>query len=110
MECIEVRRAELRKAIINNTIEESNPILKDFFWRLNVVLDSDRITELNEPLVDVDLKISDPKSGTDGHKYVSMEFNRQELSQVLKTLEEGHQELRNSYWTHNAINCFQFIP
>ena len=93
MECIEVRRAELRKAIINNTIADTNPVLKDFFWKLNVVLDSDRMTDINEPLVNFDLTLSQPNGGTD----VSLEFNREELSQVLKTLEEAQQELTNSY-------------
>ena len=97
LECIEVRRPEIRKAIVNNTIAENNPVLKDFFWRLNVVLDSDRMTDINESLLNLDLNISETRNGTKSDKFVSMEFNREELSQVLKTLEEAQQELRNSY-------------
>lgn len=97
LECIEVRRPELRKAIVNNTIAENNAVLKDFFWRLNVVLDSDRMTDINEPLLNLDLKVSQTKNGSKDDGYVSMEFNREELSQVLKTLEEAQQELRNAY-------------
>ncbi|CAG2116729.1 unnamed protein product [Medioppia subpectinata] len=97
LECIEVRRPELRKAIINETIGHNNPVLKDFFWKLNVVLDSDKMCELNEPLVNLDLNINEDTNGTKNETIVSMELNREELMKVIDTLEEGQQALRQSY-------------
>ncbi|XP_054164061.1 COMM domain-containing protein 8-like [Oppia nitens] len=93
LECIEVRRPELRKAIINETIAENNPVLKDFFWKLNVVLDSDKMSDLNEPLVNLDLSVTE----NNRNRIVSLELDRDELTHVIKTLEEAEQELRQSY-------------
>ncbi|CAG2171325.1 unnamed protein product [Oppiella nova] len=97
MECIEVRRPEVRKAIINETIAQHNPTLKDFFWKLNVVLDSDKMCDVNQPLVNLDLDISGDTNGTKTQRIVSMELNREELMKVIETLEEGQQALRQSY-------------
>ncbi len=96
-ECLEVRRAELRKALIHNTIAFNNPMLKDFYWKLNVVLSSDKMTQINEPLINLDLNINEPKNGVQTQNIVSLEMNREELSQVIKTLEEAQQELKQSF-------------
>ncbi len=72
-------------------------MLKDFYWKLNVVLSSDKMTQINEPLINLDLNINEPKNGVQTQNIVSLEMNREELSQVIKTLEEAQQELKQSF-------------
>lgn len=72
-------------------------MLKDFYWKLNVVLGSDSMTQINEPLLDLDLNINEQKDGTQSQNIVSLELNREELTQVINTLEEAQQSLKQSY-------------
>ena len=95
-QCLETRRAELRNAIVFNTIASNNPVLKDFDWKLNVVLASDKMVNINEPLLDLELKIKNDSANEPAKKeeVVTVEFNKEELNNLITSLETAQHELK----------------
>ena len=94
-QCLETRRAELRNAIVFNTIASNNPVLKDFDWKLNVVLASDKMVNINEPLLDLELKIkNDSAEPAKKEEVVTVELNKEELNNLITSLETAQHELK----------------
>ncbi|RWS06796.1 COMM domain-containing protein 8-like protein, partial [Dinothrombium tinctorium] len=89
-ECIEVRRVELKNAITNMIINETCPqILTDFDWQLKMILASDKMADINEPILNLDLKLKNSKM-KHSSKNISFEMNKEELKNLITKLEEAH--------------------
>ncbi|XP_071489641.1 COMM domain-containing protein 8-like [Diadema antillarum] len=86
IECVTVRRSELRKALVDNTAAISQAHLTDFDWKLKLALSSDKISSVQEPLVNLDLSVLE--DGT--NKLVSLELNKEELQRLLASLETAN--------------------
>lgn len=86
----------MRNAIVFNTIASNNPVLKDFDWKLNVVLASDKIVNINEPLLDLELKIKNDNVNEPAKKeeVVTVELNKEELNNLITSLETAQHELK----------------
>lgn len=86
-ECIKSRREEVRAGLDNLMTCHSidPPFLTDFDWRVNFVFSSNRMVDMNEPLVQLDLKLS--------HGSVQrIEMNGKEVTLLLKELKSAREE------------------
>jgi len=116
LDVIETRKAELRSGLVDQILGASGePVLKDFDWRLKMVLSSDKVEGLNEPLVSLDLSLGgggtsnygskgskeskQSRGGSEGKESttsVSIEMNRPEVNKLIKCLEEAQTALQRT--------------
>jgi len=96
-QCMEVRRAQLKNAIVNEAIGQKNGVLKDFYWKLKVVLSSDKMSQINDTLLDLALRIEVKDNKGVKDQLVDLELDRNELNHLIKTLEEAQQTLKQHY-------------
>eukprot|EP00118_Oscarella_pearsei_P025503 m.308296 g.308296 ORF g.308296 m.308296 type:complete len:179 (+) comp43716_c0_seq1:34-570(+) len=82
--CIAARQEEVVSALKRAVAGISQAKLKDFDWNLKVVLSSDKIAAVEEPLVTVDLEVENPNGNT---KHISVEMNKAELKNMITSLE-----------------------
>lgn len=87
-DCIKSRREEVRTGLDNlMTCHSTNPqFLVDFDWKLKYVFSSNKMSEINEPLVNLDMKLS---NGT----VQSIEMDRKEVNQLLNTLKQAKESM-----------------
>ncbi|XP_041453959.1 COMM domain-containing protein 8-like [Lytechinus variegatus] len=86
MECVSIRRDDLKKALIGNTATISQSHLTDFDWKLKLAMSSDKISSVQEPLVSLDLSLTE--DGT--NRLVSLELDKQELQKLVSSLETAN--------------------
>lgn len=88
-ECIKNRREEVRTGLDNLMTCHSidPPFLTDFDWRLNYVFTSNKMADMNEPLVKLDMKLS--------HGSVqSIEMDGREITLLLNQLKSAREEIQ----------------
>ncbi|XP_078488383.1 COMM domain-containing protein 8-like [Ciona intestinalis] len=78
-----------------NGNEAASGHLKDFDWQLNLVLSSDKLSSLNQPLVKVDLDIQ-PDQKSPETKTTSIEMNKDELKILINALEGANKALEQA--------------
>ncbi|XP_789228.1 COMM domain-containing protein 8 [Strongylocentrotus purpuratus] len=86
MECVSIRRDDLGKALIGNTASISQSHLTDFDWKLKLAMSSDKISSVQEPLVNLDLSLME--DGT--NRLVSLELDKEELRKLVSSLETAN--------------------
>lgn len=92
-ESIELRRSEIRNETINRAILNSHTyLLKDFDWQTKMVLSSDQLYQINEPLVNLDLLLQ--TKVVNSCKTVSIEMNKSELNKLISVLENAYNDLK----------------
>lgn len=87
-ECIKNRREEVRTGLDNlMTCHSTNPpFVTDFDWRLKFVFTSNKMADMNEPLVQLDMKLNHGS-------VLSIEMNDKELSLLLNRLKSAREEV-----------------
>lgn len=85
-DCLEVRSQDIRQVFLENTCAVGGPILTDFDWQLKLVLGSDKVANVREPLASVSLRILDER---DKERNVLLEMNKDELSTLIASLESA---------------------
>ncbi|KAL8587627.1 hypothetical protein ACOMHN_045316 [Nucella lapillus] len=83
-EAATVHRAELRNRLMEDTTAISQCVLRDFDWQLKLVMSSDKLATINEPLLNVDLDLQDEAGNG---RQVALELDREELKKLLNSLE-----------------------
>ncbi|XP_038055732.1 COMM domain-containing protein 8-like [Patiria miniata] len=86
VECVTVRRGDIRASLLADTAAISQAHLKDFDWKLKLALSSDKIASVQEPLLNVDFNVQEG----DHNKTVSLEMDRQELNKLIASLETAN--------------------
>ncbi|XP_062502853.1 COMM domain-containing protein 8-like [Corticium candelabrum] len=81
------RRQEIIDAMKISATTVGHAQLKDFDWNLRLILSSDKIAVVSEPVVTVDFKVEDCGGES---KQVSLEMNRDELKKILSSLEAAN--------------------
>ena len=90
LDCMDVRKVELRNGIINQILKHSSHrVLQDFDWEVNVVLSSNKLVNINQSLVTLNLKLL--ANGIE--EVVSLELDSDELDKIIDALEEAKEEL-----------------
>jgi hypothetical protein len=91
-ECLEVRKGEIRSGIIDEIVRTSNtrPVL-GYDWQLKMVLSSDKMANLNEYLVNLDINVQ--KGNDSESEVISLELNKEELNKFIEALEEAKSAL-----------------
>ncbi|XP_065832636.1 COMM domain-containing protein 8-like [Oscarella lobularis] len=85
--CLLARRDDVVGALKNAVAGISQARLKDFDWNLKLVLSSDKIASVQEPLVAVDLSVEDANEET---RHVSVEMSKEELKSMITSLEAAN--------------------
>ncbi|XP_064393067.1 COMM domain-containing protein 8-like [Halichondria panicea] len=84
--CLWVRREEIRGQMIGSSCNITHSHLNDFDWRLKLVMSSDQLGSIQEPVVMVDFDIS--KDGQ--HTAESVELSKEELDGFVASLEAAN--------------------
>ncbi|EDO26211.1 predicted protein, partial [Nematostella vectensis] len=86
LDCLLPRYDEVRAALVATTAGITSAQLKDFDWKLKMVLASDKLASIRKPLVTIDFDIR--RSDSDQH--VSVELSQEELHSVITSLEAAN--------------------
>ncbi|CAB3992269.1 Hypothetical predicted protein [Paramuricea clavata] len=85
-ECLRPRKDEIRLALIEETCNLSQAILKDFDWKLKLIMATDKLANMREPVLSLDLDIKEKT----GMKQVSVELSKDELKELITSLEAAN--------------------
>ncbi|KAF7992833.1 hypothetical protein HCN44_005177 [Aphidius gifuensis] len=83
MTCLKVRQDQLCNALIADISQKKQPTVKDFDWRLKMVMGSSKISSLREFLLQLDLHTNYKNS----EDIIGLEMTKEELDLFIKTLE-----------------------
>ncbi|XP_045204041.2 COMM domain-containing protein 8-like [Mercenaria mercenaria] len=86
---VDSRRADIRSQLLNDSHALSQANMTDFDWKLKLVMSSDKISSVQEPDLALDMEVQT----TEGRKTVSVELNKQQLSNLINSLEGANKAL-----------------
>ncbi|XP_067943900.1 COMM domain-containing protein 8-like isoform X2 [Watersipora subatra] len=89
MEVLRVREGDIRRAVANAVCRQQSSYLKDFDWQLQLVLGSDKISSIEDPVVDVLLDLQQGETS----RQVSIELTSNQLDTFVETLENINKEV-----------------
>lgn len=81
-----VRRHELCNSLKDRTLAISRAQLKDFDWRVKLVMSSDKLATIQQPLVTVDFDVKTQS----GNQAVVVEMDKNELRKFIASLEAAN--------------------
>ncbi|XP_063240415.1 COMM domain-containing protein 8-like [Bacillus rossius redtenbacheri] len=96
LECLEVRRSDISQALRQEQCRISGPALEDFDWKLKWVMGSSSLSALREPLLEVDLHLSEGRGepGRTKPSVLSLELDCAELNVLVTALEKARDSLK----------------
>ncbi|OWF44220.1 COMM domain-containing protein 8-like [Mizuhopecten yessoensis] len=83
VDVVNSRRDEIQNQLMAETHNISQAVLSDFDWKVKLIMSSDKISSVQEPVVSLDLDIG---SGQDNTIH-SIELNKEELDKLISSLE-----------------------
>ncbi|XP_033742296.1 COMM domain-containing protein 8-like isoform X1 [Pecten maximus] len=83
VDVINSRREEIQDQLLGETHNISQAVLSDFDWKVKLIMSSDKISSVQEPVVSLDLDIG---LGQDS-KIHSIELDKDELGKLISSLE-----------------------
>ncbi|KAH3843248.1 COMM domain-containing protein 8-like [Dreissena polymorpha] len=83
------REKEVRSQLLMDSHAISHASMTDFDWKLKLVLSSDKISSVQEPLLSLDMIIQT----NDGQKTVAVELNKGQLAHLISTLEAANKAI-----------------
>ncbi|XP_060070230.1 COMM domain-containing protein 8-like [Ylistrum balloti] len=83
LDVINSRRDEVQNQLLGETHNISQAVLSDFDWKVKLIMSSDKISSVQEPVVSLDLDVG---AGQDS-KIHSIELNQDELGKLISSLE-----------------------
>ncbi|XP_065058387.1 COMM domain-containing protein 8-like [Rhopilema esculentum] len=84
--CITLRKNDIKESMIRQTSAISQSSLKDFDWKVKLVMSSDKLANVREPMADVDFQLQTE----DGRRQVSLELNKEEMKTLINHLESAN--------------------
>ncbi|KAG8197424.1 hypothetical protein JTE90_014909 [Oedothorax gibbosus] len=88
-ETLDIRNNDMRNRLIEKTHEISPAFLHDFDWKLKLALASDKMAQINEPRLLLDLNISG-----DRDKSLSLDLSKEELKSLISEMEKANKALQ----------------
>lgn len=83
IDAVNTRRDEIKNQLGAETCGISQAVLSDFDWQVKLVLSSDKISSIQEPILSLDLDVQDNQS----KQTHSIELDQQELKKLITSLE-----------------------
>ncbi|XP_069129412.1 COMM domain-containing protein 8-like [Argopecten irradians] len=83
VDVINSRREEVQSQLLTETHNISQAVLSDFDWKVKLIMSSDKISSVQEPVVSLDLDVGVGEE----NKIHSIELNKEELSKLINSLE-----------------------
>ncbi|XP_064454910.1 COMM domain-containing protein 8-like [Ornithodoros turicata] len=80
------RATDIVEVLLKDTEQISGPVLKDFDWKVKLVLGSDKVASQKVPLLSLDLTLFEQRKGRD----VSIEMTSEEVHRLIVALEAAH--------------------
>ena len=85
----EVSLNELRVSGVERTTLISKAYLKDFDWNVKLLMSSDKLASIREPLASIDLDLITEN----GPKTFSLELDKSELKALIESLEAANKHV-----------------
>ncbi|PSN36265.1 hypothetical protein C0J52_22620 [Blattella germanica] len=100
LECLSVRQKDIQNILFQEKCAISGPVLQDFDWKVKWVMGSSKSSSLREPLLSLDLHLSEGrnlrKNGIGiNKKTVSLELDKEELNKLISILEKAQETVAN---------------
>lgn len=107
MECIEVRRKEIFKAVVFKTITSKVAFLHNYDWSVSVVLSSDKMNNIKEPIMKLSLLVHHANSSPDQyhHQLVNQDKEIKNVTDEDSILFFSSNSLTDSYSNIKTISC-----
>lgn len=90
LEVINARRPDIHQQLITDTNLISKSTLKDFDWQIKLAMASDKLSSIQEPLLNLDLDVQNEVS-TEIH---SLELTREDLKNLISNLEGANRAVQ----------------
>ncbi|XP_035207363.1 COMM domain-containing protein 8-like [Stegodyphus dumicola] len=87
-DCLEVRCTDLKKTLIEKSHAVSPAFLNNFDWKLKLTLASDKMAQINEPRLLLDLDIIG-----DYDKLLCLDLSKKELKTLIDSMEKANKAL-----------------
>ncbi|XP_057312091.1 COMM domain-containing protein 8-like [Hydractinia symbiolongicarpus] len=75
-----------QRALVEETAKISHSTLKDVNWQVKLVMSSDKLSTIKEPLVNVEFDLQTE----DGNKKTTLEMNKAEFKDFIESLEAAN--------------------
>ncbi|XP_069704091.1 COMM domain-containing protein 8-like [Periplaneta americana] len=99
LECLAVRRVDIQNVMLQKTCAISGPILQDFDWKVKWVMGSSKLSSLREPLLSLDLHLTEGRSMKNKNASVTntlnLELDKNELNKLISVLEKAQEAMSN---------------
>ncbi|XP_074620035.1 COMM domain-containing protein 8-like [Acropora palmata] len=86
LDCLWPRREEMKQSLVQSTAMVSNAYLKDFDWKVKMIMASDRLASIREPTLTLDFNIDEHGE----EKHISVELTSDELKNLISSLESAN--------------------
>lgn len=83
------RQDEIRNHLSKLACSLSNAQLRDFDWQMKLVMSSDKLASVNEPLLNLDLGLI----GENGSEHISVELKKADLQRLITSMEAANKAL-----------------
>ncbi|XP_052676084.1 COMM domain-containing protein 8-like isoform X2 [Crassostrea angulata] len=90
MEVINARRSDIHQQLVTDTNLISKSTLKDFDWQIKLAMASDKLSSIQEPLLNLDLDVQN-EATTEIH---SLELTREDLKNLISSLEGANRAVQ----------------
>eukprot|EP00112_Aurelia_sp_Birch-Aquarium-sp1_P013987 Seg2995.4 transcript_id=Seg2995.4/GoldUCD/mRNA.D3Y31 product="COMM domain-containing protein 8" protein_id=Seg2995.4/GoldUCD/D3Y31 len=84
--CITLRKNDIKQSLTNQTTNIAQSSMKNFDWKVKMVMSSDKLASIREPLANVDFELDTE----DGRKTVALEMSKGELKMLIDKLEAAN--------------------
>ncbi|XP_055947362.1 COMM domain-containing protein 8-like isoform X2 [Argiope bruennichi] len=88
--CLSIRSLDIKNRLIERTHEISPAYLHNFDWKLKLTLSSDKMAQINEPRLLLNLDISGERE-----KSLSLDLSKEELKMLIESMEKANKVLQD---------------
>ncbi|GFX11507.1 COMM domain-containing protein 8, partial [Trichonephila clavipes] len=89
-DCLSVRSSDLKNKLLEKTHEISPAYLHNFDWKLKLTLASDKMAQINEPRLLLNLDISG-----DRDKTLCLDLSKEELKMLIETMDKANKAVQD---------------
>lgn len=83
---VSIRQDDMKRYLARLAASKEHKLLQNFDWKLNLVVSSDQMDSLNEPLLNLKLLAGQ-------NKQIDLELNRTELDALIHSLQDAQHQL-----------------
>jgi len=93
IDVISSRTEDIQKSVIHSASHIAQAYLKDFDWKLELVISSEKLSQLREPVLLLHLSVHD-NNGKGEKEDIILELPKGDLNSLIKTLESVNQSVQ----------------